>query len=549
MLRYLKIQNLAVIDETQLDLEPGFICLTGESGAGKSVLVDAFLLLAGARASADLVRTGCDKAIVEAEFELAHKPEGLELLEDSTVYLRREISKEGKSRAFVNGALVPNNLLQKYAEPAFEIYGQHGQQRLLKERHHLEWFDLQNGLAEQAQAFERQMASFREVFRAYWDLKNNEIQRRKEADYVRHQLAEIEKVSPGEKDRDLDLRLRKARNMDTIRHHASEVYGLIDRDLGPDLKKLKRALDVLLEFQPELSAYAGQIDGLAATLDDLQADVEGGGYQQDDRDLVKLEARETELNRLFMKYGRNLDEVLEEWANLKTKLTDLKDVTDHLESRWNAVEASYRDLLQARNALHDARNAAHSDFVGRVKSSLRDLSLDHAGFDVEIASPAWPEALDHQEALSLPQPSLRFVFSANPGEPLRALSKVASGGELSRVMLALIDAARRATPKLLIFDEIDAGLGGETAHAVGARLARIGKGHQVLCVTHFAQVARFANSQIKIEKSIVAGRTHTRLVVCDFETRVAELARLMGGDADAENLRDHARQLMTQSQS
>ena len=548
MLRYLKIQNLAVIDETQLDLEPGFICLTGESGAGKSVLVDAFLLLAGTRASAELVRTGCDKAVVEAEFELASQPPELEMLEDTTLYLRREISREGKSRAFVNGALVPNSVLQKYAEPAFEIYGQHGQQRLLKERHHLEWFDVQTNLADQAGAFEDQLAEFRAEFREYWNLKNNEIQRRKEADFTRHQIAEIEKVNPNDEDADLELRLRKARNMDTIRHHAGQVYSLIDRDLGPDLKKLKRALEVLLEFQPELTAYAEQVDGLAATLDDLQADIEGGAYQEDNRDLAKLEARESELNRLFMKYGRNLDEVLAEWANLKQKLNQLRDVTDHLETRWQTVASSYQALRQTRAGLLKARRSASTGFVAGVKSSLKDLSLDHAGFDVQTEAEAWPEELVHQQELSLPPQSLRFVFSANPGEPLRALSKVASGGELSRVMLALVDAARRPTPKLLIFDEIDAGLGGKTAHAVGARLARIGKGHQVLCVTHFAQVARFANSQIKIEKSILKGRTHTRLVVCDFETRVAELARLMGGDAEAENLRDHARQLMTQTQ-
>lgn len=549
MLRYLKIQNLAVIGETQLELDKGFICLTGESGAGKSVLVDAFLLLAGGRASADLVRTGCDKAIVEAEFELSTKPDGLDLMEDETLYLRREISKEGKSRAFVNGALVANSMLQKYAEPAFEIHGQHGQQRLLKEKNHLTIFDLQAGLSDGVQLLGERIAKFRRDFQAYWEMKDSEHLRRKEADFIRHQLAEIEKVNPGETDLDLDIRLKKARNQDTIRNHANDLYTLVDRQLSRDLNQLIRHLQALMEFQPELDPYVEQVKGLAATLSDLQADVVSGVPHEGEHDLNKLEARESDLNRLFMKYGRDIHEVLAERERLQKTLEELTHATDHLDEHWANLECTYLQLRNGILKLQKAREKASTDFEKLVKQGLSELSLARADFQVERIWQTWPETLPDSRDVSLAAPSLRFLFSANLGEPPRALAKVASGGELSRLLLALIEAAQRSSDRLLVFDEIDAGLGGETAHAVGAKLAKLGKNHQVLCVTHFAQVARFANTQIKVEKTLRDDRTETRLVVCDYEERVAELARLMGGDAQAENLRDHARQLMMETPS
>lgn len=549
MLKYLKIQNLAVIDETQLELEKGFVCLTGESGAGKSVLVDAFLLLAGGRASADLVRTGCEKAIVEAEFQLTEIPPDLDLLEDEQLYLRREVSKEGKSRAFVNGALVGNAILAKYAEPAFEIHGQHGQQRLLKERSHLAMFDAQAALQEQAKELQQQLSSFRKEFKTYWELKENESQRAKEADFIRHQLTEINKVKPTVEDDDLDLRLRKARNRDNIRQVASEVYQLVDRNLEPDLRKLKRHLEVLLEYQPELKPYFEQVEGLSATLNDLQNDVAAGARSDDSHDLAQLEARESDLNRLFMKYGRNIEEVLAEKQRLEEQLEALDHSDDQLKHGWERLGKTYHRLKKAAESLNRARKKAGTHFVEKVSASLSELSLPHARFEVAPHLPDWPETLPEDAHLELGLPSLRFLFSANPGEPARALAKVASGGELSRLLLALIEAGQRSSNRLLVFDEIDAGLGGETAHAVGAKLATLGQRHQVLCVTHFAQVARFSDLQIKVEKQVLNGRTKTALVVCDFEERVAELARLMGGDAMAESLRDHARQLITQTQS
>ncbi|CAM2068314.1 DNA repair protein RecN [Sulfidibacter corallicola] len=545
MLRFLKIENLAVINQAELELGDGFICLTGESGAGKSVIIDALLLLGGGRASSDLVRTGFAKAVVEAEFEVDTPQDDLDLLDGSQLFLRREISKEGKSRSFVNGTLVPNAVLQKYSRLAFEIHGQHGQQRLLKEKYHLDIFDAQTGLGEQAQAFDRRFAAFRKNLKTYWELRDGEAQRLREMDFLKLQIKEIEAVNPNEDDLDLDQRLKVARNQEQIRADRYALNSLLGDDLVPGLRKAQRLIDHLTEYEPTLKPYLEQIESLSYTLQDLHGDT-AGDWSSDDS-LAELEDRESALNRLFMKYGRDVPEVLAELARLRGELESLRNNTEGLDDRWKTLVADYRELHEAKRRLQATRDKAATTFSATIARELAELHLKGAGFLVDNHWDEWPEELSEARDVALPGLRFRFLFSANPGEPPKSLSKVASGGELSRVMLALIHSFRRRQGLLLVFDEIDAGLGGETVHAVGAKLASLGKNHQVMCVTHFAQVARFADEQIKLEKTVKEGRTFTALVMCDYEQRVAELARLMGGDANAESLRDHARQLMAQN--
>lgn len=553
MLRLLKIQNLAVIDAAELELTEGFICLTGESGAGKSIIIEALQLLSGNRASADLIRQGCDKAVIEAEFELDPKwadapdPDGdLALLDGTQLFLRREISKEGKSRGFVNGALVPNSKLAAYSELAFEIHGQHGQQKLMQEREHLRMFDARTGLSQNAAAFQRQMRDFRKSFQQYWELKDGEAARLKELDFVQMQVDEIEEVKPSEDDLELGNRLERERNREDIKQYRYQLEGLLDDRLLPDLSTFQKTLSKLAQFEKSLEPYAEQVEGLFATLSDLQSEV--GALEDEDEapdTLVALEERETALNKLYMKYGRDVEEVLAELTRLKERRNQLQEEAFGLDARWQNLQNDYKALRAAKHALEQARQKASTQFGGAVSDALKELALLRAAFSVAFDPAAWPESLPLERDLELPTLKLRFLFSANPGEPPRPLSKVASGGEMSRVMLALISTLERKSRRLLVFDEIDAGLGGETAHAVGAKLAELGVGHQVFCVTHFAQVARFANQQIKIGKRETEGRTFSYLELCDQEGRITELARLMGGDSEATNLRDHARSLLT----
>lgn len=544
MLRYLKIENLAVIDQAELDVGDGFICLTGESGAGKSVIIDALLLLGGGRASVDLVRTGNAKAIVEAEFEIDAPvaDEAFDLLDGEQLFLRREVTKEGKSRSFVNGSAVPNAVLQRYSALAFEIHGQHGQQRLMKERTHLTIFDAQTGLTDQARDFDRAFSAFRKNWQHYWELRDGEAQRRRELDFIRQQIKEIKDVNPNEEDFDLDFRLRQARNTEAIRANRHDLHELLGRDLVPGLRKSKKLLEQLIEFDPVLEPYLEQVESLSYTLQDLHGDTMGDWMPDDS--LADLEQRENDLNRLFFKYGLNVQEVLDELARLEENALALEADTAGLDGRWRDLEKEYVGLQKQRVAIEEKRLAAAKIFSATIEGELHDLHLKGAGFVVDHQWDAWPEALSQDRALSFAALRFRFLFSANPGEPAKALSKVASGGELSRVMLALIHSFQRQQAVLLVFDEIDAGLGGETVHAVGEKLASLGRDHQVMCVTHFAQVARFADQQIKLEKSVRDGRTFSSLVVCDHEQRIAELARLLGGDSSSSSLLDHARQLI-----
>ena len=551
MLKHLKIENLAVIDRAELDLDAGFICLTGESGTGKSVLIDALLLLCGERASSDLVRTGCEKAVVEAVFErdTSDLPEtDLVLLEEGEeLFLRREVRQDGKSRAFVNGVMVPNNLLQKYGELAFEIHGQHGQQRLLKPANHLAIFDDQNGLGDQASRFDEALEDFRQDYREYRERVEGEANRLKELDFLQVQIGEIEEAGISEDDADLEVRLKRARNQEKIRANRYDLNKLLEDQLVPDLQSAERLLLELAEFEPSLEPYSEQLTSLSAVLGELRHETSVWTEGEDDQDILpQLEARESTLNKLFMKYGRDVPEVLAELDRLKARRETLLRDSEGLESRWAALENHYARLKAIREGLHRTRAKATTSFTKTVKAGLRELAMPKAEFVVENQWPTWPAQLDrHQSGLpSLPGAKLQFLFSSNLGEPVKALTKVASGGELSRVLLALINAFQRPAKTLLVFDEIDAGLGGEIAHTVGAKLAQLGKHHQVMCVTHFAQVARFADQQIKLEKQTAKGRTFTSLAVCDYEQRVAELARLMAGNAASQNLQQHARELL-----
>ncbi len=544
MLRYLKIQNLAVIDQAAIEIGAGFVCLTGESGAGKSVLIDALLLLGGGRSAADLVRTGCDKAVVEAAFELGDVSPELELLEGRELFLRREVSADGKSRAFVNGVMVPAGILGQYGELAFEIHGQHGQQRLLKPAFHREIFDEHSGLRERVEGFERALDEFRSKYRTYWNLKDSEAERLKEIDFLQMQIGEIDEVKPGEADLDLDQRLKLARNAEMIRSSRERLGTLLGRNLLPNLGEAEKLIDGLAEYLPELKPYLAEVSSVATSLGELRSELNIWDPVEDAGRLAELEARETLLNRLFLKYGRDLEEVLAERKRLGARLLELRQAGAGLEEHWAALLRQYESLGTLRQTLHQARLHSAETFAGNVRAHLDELALPGAVFEVDIQWADWPTKIDGLRELQLASPQIQFLFSPNPGESARALARVASGGELSRVLLALIAAFQRKTSRLLVFDEIDAGLGGETAHAVGRSLRQLGNLHQVLCVTHFAQVARFADQQIKLEKAVEGGRTFTRLVTCDFEARISELARLMGGDAAAESLREHARALL-----
>jgi len=543
MLVYLKVKNLAVIDEAVLEVHPGFVCLTGETGAGKSLVLDALSLLSGMRASTDLVRSGCEKAIVEAEFQVDDVD--LELIDGDALFLRREINRNGRSRAFVNGVAVPNHVLQRYAECAFEIFGQSGQQVLLKPASHLAIFDQFAGLEGQAQDLGLAVEEFKGALKDYWKAMDQEAERLKQIDFLHHQMAEIDAVGPDAEDDDIDRKLNRAYNRELIRQKRLTVDELIDRKMVPDLVDLTEDVGKLAEFEPALGPYLEQLASMQGLLDELRRDVDGACEEESSGgDLDKLQARHSDLNRLFMKYGRNVGEVQAERKRLETELERLKAQQADSQKGWQLLVTRYADLVSKRDQLVARRRKALKAFDAGVSSELSRLSFPRASFQTQFEAPTWLANLPEAREIKLQGSRMQFLFSPNPGEDARPLAKIASGGELSRIMLALITTINPEHRRTMVFDEVDAGIGGETATHVGRRLARLGRGKQVICVTHLAQVACVADQHYKIEKYVIDGRTHTRLVLCDRDQRVSELARLMGGDPSSESLRRHAEAMM-----
>lgn len=560
LLTYLNVKNLAVVASAELEFGPGFICLTGETGAGKSLIVDALGALGGKKVSPDWIRTGEEKAIIEAVFSLEGErttvadedetAESFELIEDGELILRREISRRGRSRAFINGVMVPSKLLQDYASLVFEIHGQHGQQELLRERHHGALFDQHVGLAEAARHFERNRNHFLGSWKTYWNDVANEAEYRKELDYLRHQIQEIDRAKLCEEDDELEARLKLAENAEMIQLARQESVDLMDRTLIPDSRRLVGQLESLSEYDPELGPYTEQIKGFMVTLSELNHELSGLLFEElDERTLAALRRRQSELNELFLKFGSDRMAVLEERNRMVQRKDQLESSAGNLEQTWRDLCQRYEALRDEKASLDRRRLQLSEPFEKALTDVLAQLSFPHAAFKTKWDTPSWPVELPEVPDLKCPLSSLVFLFSPNAGEEPKALHKIASGGELSRVMLALIVSLKRSTAKTMVFDEVDAGLGGETAKLVGQKLAELGETSQVLCVTHLAQVAQFGAQHWLVEKRLENGRTLTDFRALDKESRTAELARLMGGDAMAPGLLQHARTMIDSKKS
>jgi DNA repair protein RecN (Recombination protein N) len=543
----LAIRNLATVQSLDWELGTGLVCLTGETGAGKSLLIDALHLLAGGKASADLVRSGADKAIVEAEFVAPQLAGTDERIPDSQVLLRREISAEGRSRAFINGVASPLVQLESMADCLFEIHGQHGQRHLLQESRHMALFDSFAELSEQAADLERQRRALLNEWKALDDSALLVTVAKQKREIHSLQLAEIEAASLSEEDGEIEARLKRAHHAEQIASWRSSLSEVLGQDLLPALKRARQLLQELLSFHGELEPYLEGLENAKLQFAECLGELGGLSDSSDCAHLEVLEARFSLLNRLFLKYGRDVNEVLAEAARLRALLVDSESGEQRLAEARLRWRQKFQALQAQKQALDLARAEALPDFCVAAEQNLRQLNFQHASFVVECDVPEWAQPANEAASPQLGPPSLRFLFSANAGEPPKPLKNIASGGELSRVMLALIAAENRPSSITLVFDEVDAGIGGETAHAVGQLLADISHCHQVLCVTHLAQVARHASQHVSVAKRVEDGRTLTTLNICSAEQRVQELARLLGGDAHSRALLEHAQTMLAGS--
>jgi DNA repair protein RecN (Recombination protein N) len=522
MIRFLSINHLAVIDKLELEFQPGLNVLTGETGAGKSILVGAVGLLVGGRASADLVRTGEDTAAVQAVFE---KPDGGEVL------VRREVSSQGRSRAFVDGALVTGAALRDAAGSLVDLHGQHEHQVLLDPAAHIDLLDEFANLTADRVGVGAAFREWQQVRDERARLASSEQQKASRAEFLSFQLAEIDRVAPRpNEDEDLQSTRQVLANADRLQRLCADAYTTLydgDQAALPALGTVWKKLGELAALDPKFGPYLEARDAVKSQLEDLAFFLRS--YAQDidasPARLQEIEDRLALLERLKKKHGPSLAQVIARAADLRRELHDIEHATERaaeLDAALAEASAAYQGIA---GALSKRRRAAAQEFTKAIEKALADLAMPKTRCEVRFADDrgeaAWTErGIDEAE----------FYISPNPGEDVKPLARIASGGELSRIMLALKTLASTDAPgKTLIFDEVDAGIGGAVADVVGARLRLLGDRFQVLCITHLPQIAAYGSTHFRIEKSVRGGRTITGVTRVEGIEREAEIARMMGG--------------------
>jgi DNA repair protein RecN (Recombination protein N) len=551
MIRFLAIRNLAVIESAAVDFEQSFNILTGETGAGKSILVEAVGLLLGGRAAHDLIRTGEDLATVEALFETE---DGSELI------VRREITSQGRSRAFINGALATAAALKDISNRLVELHGQHEHQQLLDPAQHLSLLDSWAGLDEQRSAVAKAFSEVRALREGLDRLRMDDRERAARLDLVEFQLNELNKANlqPGE-DETLAADRQLLRSADTIGRLCSESYAeLYDNESAAltTLGHVWRRVSELAAIDPRFAPYLEARDGIKAQLEDLAFTLRdfAGGIDASPGRLQQVEDRLALIERLKRKHGGTLDDAIAYRDRLAAEHKALTGGQSSVAEIEEQLLVAGRSFLDVARRLSAARRSAAQTFARALEEELAGLAMEQTRFEVRLstseAEGEWSDAgNDNGE----------FFLSPNVGEELRPLARIVSGGELSRVMLALktLSALRGPTtregsggegsPKTLIFDEVDAGIGGRVATVVGQKLASLGEKFQVLCITHLPQIAACGRTHFLIQKRIHNRRTVTSVTRLEQGERIEEIARMMGGAAAGEKALESARELLAAS--
>jgi len=537
MLRFLRIRNLAVIEAVEVEFEPGFNVLTGETGAGKSILVEAVGLLLGARASADLVRTGEAQATIDAIFEEAA---GRELI------VRREISSQGRSRSFIDGALATASALRDLSARLVELHGQHEHQALLDPLTHLPLLDDYAGLDGLATTVGSTWATVRRRRDELERSRMDEREKNARLDLIGFQLADIEKAAPrpGE-DEELAGTKQVLASAERIQRLCEESYAaLYDRDdaVLAGLGGVWKRVGELAAIDPQFTPYVESREAIKSQLEDLAFFLRSyaDGVDASPGRLQDVEDRLALLERLKRKYGPALADVIERRAALAQERDLLTGAGERAEDLVKALETATAEFLAKARELSRKRRDAATRFAREMEELLGELAMARTRFEVrfndgELPDSAWSErGIDNAE----------FFVSPNPGEDLRPLARIVSGGELSRVMLALKTLGDGQFPKTLIFDEVDAGIGGRVADVVGVRLQELGRRFQVLCITHLPQIAARGDVQFLIEKSVRGSRTVTKVERLDAAGRVDEIGRMIAGASLSDPVRASARELL-----
>ncbi len=552
MLETLKIKNVAVIDSAEIPFKPGLNILSGETGAGKSIVIEAISLLLGGRAHGDLIRTGCDEGVVEGFFDTTQIPWIRERLlrhgfpaDSSELLIKRIIHKSGKNRVYVNGELATLAILQDLCEGLVDLCGQHEHQSLLKAATQLELIDRYGGLAATTEDFSERYSSYRALIRERDALSNAEADRQKRADFLQFQIQELRDAALQSGEEETLAREKLLLQSSEARlQHADGISQAIDGDEVGSLTSVRAALQkarALSLLDPQSSEILAALERAMAELEEVSLSIARytRSVELDPERLTTVLDRLSLIGDLRRKYGATVNEMIATHSRLESEHAELGSLAERCESLERELAVAEKDLAKRAEKLSVARRKAAELFSKSVTGELKDLKMGEARFGAEIVAregePWGPTGGDQ----------ISFIVQTNRGETSRPLGKIASGGELSRMMLAIRRViADRGGIGVYLFDEIDAGIGGQTAFEVGKKLKSVAKYNQVICITHLPQVASFADHHLSVEKHSEGKRTLTRVVELKAKERKEELARMLGGPQLTKKSLENAAELL-----
>jgi DNA repair protein RecN (Recombination protein N) len=548
MLTDLSIKNVAIIDTLHLSFRGGLTVLTGETGAGKSIIIDAVGLIMGGRASTDLIRSGSDEATVEAIFDVSGLPEVWRQLEEagleagSELLIKRSISRSGKNRIFINGGMATLALLTDISRSLINIYGQHESQTLLRPENHLLLLDAFGGTSAQREGFAALCGQLHGVQDRLAHLDEEEREAARRLDLLSFQSDEIAaaELRAGEEE-GLEERRQVLAAAERLGGTSAEAFERLYGGDGAILGQLRRIATSITD----LSTIDHTLAGLAATLEENYLQLEDAAIslrdyaariEADPAALQQADDRLDRIGRLKKKYGATVEEVLAYQQEIDAKLEQLRGREQdraQLEAELDRLTAEVR---KRGNDLTSRRTKAALALKKALEAEAHQVAMKHAVFEIALEPLAEPRTTGFER--------VEFLFSPNPGEPPRPLAKIASGGELSRLMLAVKQVLPESDVPTLVFDEVDSGIGGATSELVGRKLKNVAGQQQVLCITHLPQVAVFADQHLRVEKQVEAGRTATRVIVLEEAERTREVARMLAGATITESALSHAAEML-----
>lgn len=553
MLRLLRIRNFAIIESLELEFEGGFNAITGETGAGKSIILDAIGLILGNRANAEVIRTGSDEATVEALFDIGSNEANLKRLADfglsaaEELLVKRTVHRNGKNKIYINGELITLAQLGDICENLVELCSQHEHQSLSKPAFQMDLLDRYGGLADKRR-------EVREVYSAYKSAENElavltgseDGKQSMTEDFLKFQLSELDEfgAKPGEEE-ELQNDRRRLMNVSNLLEGANQACSYLDGGegdvrtlIGKSIMRLRKLTDTdsglepaataLERAQVEIEEAVGQLSSYAQALD------------ADPSRLEEVEERIQKWSAMKKKYGADAEAILATRERIAAQIDGFAHRQERIDACQERIDALKAEFMKSATELSKKRKNVAKTLCKTIEEELAELSMPNTTFKVEFSVLDAPSAEGIDRA--------QFVFSPNPGEEAKPISKIASGGELSRVLLAVRRTiADRGGIGVYLFDEVDSGIGGATASVVGKKIASVAKYNQIICITHLPQVASFANAHFHVTKKVASGRTQSEITRLDGTKRIDEIARMLGGTKLTDKSRGHARDLLKEA--